>query len=136
MKTNNDGYKEIIDFLDAYNECFYEKDIEKLKKFYDTKNNRLIYFDNHKNNDTYDLEQHLKLVSDFFKYGKETESGGVEPLIIENTHVFYTEKSACLCYLARYQSFPDPAVRCTLYLERVDKEWKIIHVHCSFEPNR
>ncbi|MGB4268388.1 MAG: hypothetical protein WBK20_04325 [Spirochaetota bacterium] len=59
MKTNNDGYKEIIDFLDAYNECFYEKDIEKLKKFYDTKNNRLIYFDNHKNNDTYDLEQHL-----------------------------------------------------------------------------
>lgn len=136
MQANNDGQKELIDFLNSYNECFYEKDIEKLKRFYDWENDRLIYFDNHKNNDTYNLEQHLNLLSDFFKNGKKTESGGVEPLIIENLNIFHKEKSACLCYIARYKSFPDPAVRCTLYLECMNNEWKIIHVHCSFQPDR
>lgn len=121
-----------IDFLNSYNECFYEKDIEKLKKFYD---DRLIYFDNHKGNDTYNLEQHLNLLSDFFKNGKKTESGDVEPLIIENMKIFHKDKSACLCYIAKYKSFPDPALRCTLYLEFINNEWKIIHVHCSFQPN-
>jgi len=31
MQKNNDEYKVFIDFLNAYNECFYEKDIEKLR---------------------------------------------------------------------------------------------------------
>lgn len=62
MQIKNDGQKTFIEFLNSYNECFYGKDIEKLKRFYDSKDNILIYFDNHKNNDTYDLEQHLNLL--------------------------------------------------------------------------
>ena len=30
----------------------------------------------------------VKLVSNFFKNGKDTESGDVEPLIIENLNIF------------------------------------------------
>lgn len=131
MEIKNDDQKTLIDFLDSYNECFYSKDIEKLKRFYDS---RLIYFDNHKNNDTYNLEQHLVLLSDFFKNGKATESGDVEPILIENLNIYQKERAACLSYIARYKSFPDPAVRCTLYLEFNENEWRIVHVHCSFEP--
>ena len=40
--------KIFVDFLDQYNECFYNKDIVGLKEFYDTQSNVLIYFDNHK----------------------------------------------------------------------------------------
>ena len=125
-----------VDFLDAYNQAFYDKDLDKLKKFYDSTNNILIYFDNHKNNDTYYVDEHLHLISEFFENGKATESGGVEPLIIEDLHVFHKIDSACLCFIARYKSFPVPAVRTTMYLECIFNEWKIIHVHCSFEPEK
>ena len=124
----------LIDFLNAYNECWYNKDLVKLKEFHDYENNVLIYFDNHRDNDTYTVEEHLNLVSDFFKNGKLTESGDVEPLIIENLNVFCKGSTACLCYIAKYESCPVPAMRCTLYLECKDNIWKIIHVHCSFQP--
>lgn len=136
MQIKNDEQKVFINFLNSYNECFYRKDIEKLKRFYDYQNNILIYFDNHKNNDTNDLEQHINLLSDFFKNGKTTESGDVEPIIIENLNVFQKEKTACLCFISKYESFPDPAVRCTLYLECLQNEWKIIHAHYSFKPDK
>lgn len=127
--------KEIFeDFLNRYNECFYKKDIASLREFYDTQSNVLIYFDNHKGNDTYTLEEHLKLISDFFTKGKQTESGGVEPLIIENLNVFHRESAACLCFISRYQSFPELAVRSTLYLECIEGKWKIVHAHFSFCP--
>ncbi len=124
------------DFLNAYNECFYKKDLASLKEFYDTNDNILIYFDNHKNNDTYSLEEHLKLISDFFNNGKLTEVGEAEPLIIENFNVFHKGEAACLCFLSRYKSFPVPAVRSTLYLECTDGTWKIMHAHFSFEPEK
>ncbi len=136
MQIKNEEPKEFIDFLNSYNECFYTKDIDKLKKFYDSSNNVLIYFDNHKNNDTYNLEQHLKLLSDFFKNGKLTESRDVEPLITENLNIFHNQKTACLCFISRYKSFPVPAVRSTLYLECLENQWKIIHAHYSFQPDK
>lgn len=125
-----------LNLLNEYNQAFYDKDISKLKEFYDTSNNILIYFDNHKNNDTYYLDEHLRLISDFFENGKATESGGVEPLIIENMNIFHKTDSACLCFIARYKSFPTPAVRTTMYLEYLNDKWKIMHVHCSFEPEK
>lgn len=136
MQIKSDVQKMFIDFLNSYNECFYLKDIEKLKRFYNTTNNILIYFDNHKNNDTYDLEQHLILLTDFFENGKTTESGDVEPLIIENLNIFHKENTACLCFISKYISFPDPVVRSTLYLELMDNEWKIVHAHYSFQPDK
>ena len=125
-----------VNFLDSYNECFYNRDIERLRDFYDTEANVLIYFDNHKDNDTFTVEKHLELVFEFFTKGKQTESGDVEPLIIEDLYVFNQEESACLCFMAKYKSFPEPAVRSTLYLECKDDKWKIIHAHYSFQPER
>ncbi|QHI73512.1 nuclear transport factor 2 family protein [Aminipila terrae] len=123
-------------FLDSYNECFNKKDLAALREFYDTNDNVLIYFDNHKNNDTYSLEEHLKLISDFFEKGKSTESGAVEPLIIENLNILHKGEAACLCFISRYKSFPVPAVRSTLYLECTNSVWKIKHAHFSFEPEK
>ena len=120
--------------LDEYNQTWYDKDLKKLKEFYDVKTNSLIYFDNHQNNDTFTVEDHLKLVSKFFQHGKQTESGSVEKLIIENFNVFENDNSACLCFIARYNSFPKPAIRTTMYAEKIDGQWKFKHVHCSFEP--
>lgn len=134
MEDNNK--KIFLDFLDNYNQAFYDKDIDKLKEFYDTESNVLVYFDNHKNNDTYYLDEHLKLISNFFENGKATESGGVEPLIIENLNIFNKINSACLCFIARYKSYPVPAIRMTMYLECISNEWKVMHVHCSFEPEK
>ncbi len=121
-------------YLNDYNQSWYNKNIEKLSEFYDVEHNELIYFDNHKGNDTYTLREHLQLVSEFFRNGKQTESGAVEELIIEQFNVFSTQDAACLCFIARYKSFPKPGVRTTMYLEKLQKSWKVKHVHCSFEP--
>lgn len=135
MSYINDD-KFFMELLDNYNEAFYSKDINRLKEFYDTDTNVLIYLDNHKNNDTYYLDEHLRLIADFFENGKSTESGGVEPLIIENFNVFHKGDAACLCFIARYKSFPVPGVRTTMYLECNNNTWRIKHVHCSFEPEK
>ena len=61
-----DAQKFFEDYLNDYNQAWYNKDIEKLKEFYDDAGNNLIYYDNHKGNDTYTLEANLALISDFF----------------------------------------------------------------------
>lgn len=133
MKMGKDFF---VNFLDSYNECFYNKDIEQLKDFYDNETNVLIYFDNHKGNDTFTVAEHLALISDFFTKGKQTESGDVEPLIIENLKVFHKVDAACLSFISKYKSFPVPAVRSTLYLEKQNDSWKIVHAHFSFQPKQ
>ena len=80
MKSKNNI--ELIDFLNSYNACFLNKDMEKIRNFYSDENNELIYFDNHKNNDTYSVDDHLELLSDFFLSGKKTESGQVEEILV------------------------------------------------------
>lgn len=127
---------ELIDFIKSYNESWYTRDIKKIKPFYSDENSELIYFDNHKNNDTYSVDDHLKLISDFFLNGKKTESGKVEEIQMENIVCFETESSACVCFYSRYKSFPKPAIRSTLYLEKNSKSWTIKHAHYSFEPEK
>jgi hypothetical protein len=70
MKNND----ELKIFLEDYNNCFLQKDINRLRQFYSDDNEELIYFDNHKNNDTFTIDDHLSLLSEFFKNGKTTES--------------------------------------------------------------
>lgn len=123
-------------YLNEYNQAWYSKDIDKLSEFYDVEYNNLIYFDNHKGNDTYSLQDHMLLISEFFRHGKQTESGEVEELTIENFNVFSKENAACLCFIARYKSCPNPYVRMTMYLEMLREKWKVMHVHCSFEPEK
>lgn len=36
-----------LNYLNEYNQTWVDKDLEKLKEYYDTDNNRLIYYDNH-----------------------------------------------------------------------------------------
>ena len=116
MEKDTDETKVFMDFLNSYNECFYKKDLEKLKTFYNINNNKLVFFDNHKGNDTYTVEEHLKLISEFFAKGKSTESGDVEELIIENINIFNTENAGCICFIAKYKSFPEPSMRYTYYI--------------------
>jgi len=82
------------------------------------------------------LDKHLALVSNFLLNGKETESGQVEELLIEDFNVFSKNDVACLCFIAKYKSCPRPYVRTTMYIEKIEDEWKVLHVHCSFEPER
>lgn len=133
--NNTEIQKYFEQLLNDYNQTWYDKNLEQLKTFYDVDNNDLIYFDNHKENDTFSTSDHLKLISHLFRNGKQTESGNIEKLIIENFHVFATNNSACLCFIAKYKSFPKPSVRTTMYAEKIDGNWKFKHVHCSFEPN-
>lgn len=132
-----DNIKEyFLNYLNQYNKTWVDKDLEKLKEYYDTDKDRLIYYHNHKNNDTYTLQEHIALVSNFLTKGKETESGEVEELIIENFNVFSKNDTACLCFIAKYKSFPRPYVRTTMYIEKIEDNWKVLHVHCSFEPEK
>ncbi|MBN1499502.1 MAG: hypothetical protein JW982_05080 [Spirochaetes bacterium] len=126
--------KELMKFLNDYNSSWLEKGIEKVKLYYPEEDSELIYFDNHKKNDTTSVCSHLKLINDFFQNGKKTESGTVEEILMEDINFFRAENSACICYLARYKSFPAPAVRTTMYLEKISGLWKIKHIHCSFKP--
>lgn len=132
--NENNIKKYFEDYLKEYNQTWYDKNINNLKEFYDIEDNRLIYYDNHKDNDTYSVEEHLNLVLNFFVNGKETESGEVEELLTENFNVFYKGNTACLCFITKYKSCPNPYVRTTMYLELINGKWKVIHVHCSFEP--
>ena len=60
----------------------------------------------------------------------------LEKLIIEDFNVFSKDDVACLCFIAKYKSCPRPYVRTTMYIEKIEDKWKVLHVHCSFEPER
>lgn len=123
-------------FLNDYNKTWYDKDIEELKSYYDLDSGRLIYYDNHKGNDTYTVDDHIALIFDLFTNGKQTESGEVEELMIEDFNVFSTEDAACLCFITKYKSYPEPHIRATMYIQRIRGKWKVMHVHCSFSPDK
>lgn len=133
---NELGNNELKQLLEEYDNCWYSKDIERIKTFYSKNNKELIYFDNHKNNDTFSVNEHLELVNQFFQNGKNTESGTVEEIIKEKVNYYIMESAACVCFYARYKSFPKPAIRSTMYLEKDENNWIIKHVHCSFEPKK
>ena len=61
---------ELNNFIREYDKCFIKKNIKKLKLFYPEDNAELVYFDNHKNNDTFSVDEHLKLLNNFFQKEK------------------------------------------------------------------
>lgn len=125
---------ELRTFLKAYNTTFLSKDCTALREFYAPDNDDLVYFDNHKGNDTFTVDAHMDLLADFFEQGKETESKEVEEISMTKERFFQTDSAACICFYAHYKSFPTPAVRSTLYLEKLSQGWRIKHAHYSFEP--
>jgi hypothetical protein len=131
------GEKEAAPFralLEAYNRCFYDRDLAALGALY-ASDGELPYFDNHPGCDSTTLRAHLEKVGAFFARGKPTESGGVEPLLIEKLTVFADVASAVMTVTLPYASRPKPGVRSTFVLQREDAGWRIRHVHFSFDPN-
>ena len=129
MKIRNPSEIEIFQkFLDEYNDCFYQRDLGRLKNLY-VSDGDIVFFDNHKDCDSQDIEDHLLKVLNFFETGKIVE------LLSEDMVVYQHGNSACLLFKHRYSSKPRPGVRTTFYLENHDNEWKIRHIHYSFDPN-
>jgi quinol monooxygenase YgiN len=122
-----------LSFIHAYNDCFYQKDIDQLRALYVPEND-VVFWDNHAKCDSTSLETHLEMVGRFFSEGKLTESGDVEPLVLEDLQVTCLNGTAILTVILRYQSKPTPGVRTTFVLVDVDGEWRAKHVHHSFEP--
>jgi SnoaL-like protein len=50
--------------------------------------------------------------------------------------VFADDGAAVMTLIMRYSSAPRPGVRSTFVLQREDREWRIRHVHFSFDPNQ
>jgi hypothetical protein len=115
-------------FIEQYNDCFYQRDINALREMYSCDGD-VVYFDNHSQCDSYNLENHIN------KVGKFIESGDVQKLEYEILKVFDTTNSVCLIVKFVYPSNPLPTVRTTFYLERVEGKLKIRHIHYSFDPN-
>jgi hypothetical protein len=131
------GEKEATPFralLEAYNRCFYDRDLAALGALY-ASDGELPYFDNHPGCDSTMLRAHLEKVGAFFARGKLTESGAVEPLLVERLTVFADVASAVMTVTLRYASRPKPGVRSSFVLQREDAGWRIRHVHFSFDPN-
>lgn len=124
--------------VDAYNECFYRKDLAGLRALYAPGGGQ-VYFDNHPGCDADDLEAHLAAVGAFFQNGKATESGDVEPLTLEKFRAWAGSEAALVTAVFRYASAPRPGVRGSVVFERdVDdarSPWLIRHIHFSFDPN-
>ena len=126
--THPDELKIFQSIIDEYSSCFYERDIERLKNLY-VPDGDIIYFDNHADCDSIGLEDHLKRIGDF------VGSDSVEELSSEDFIVFRHGQAACMLIKYRYPSRPTPSVRTTYYLELHNVQWKIRHIHCSFDPN-
>lgn len=120
--------------LDAYNRCFLERDLLGLRNLYSSDGD-VVYFDNHAGCDSASLEDHLAKVGDFLAGGKQTESGGVEPLVMENVSVFADAACALITLTCRYASTPVPGVRSTFVLQKEAAGRRIRHIHFSFDPN-
>jgi hypothetical protein len=119
--------------LDAYNRCFLDRDLAALRALY-VRDGEVVYFDNHAGCDSTSLDKHLEKVGAFFAHGKATESGGVEPLLSEGFTVFAGDAAAVMTVVLRYTSAPKPGVRSTFVLEPEAGDWRIRHLHFSFDP--
>lgn len=114
--------------IDKYDQSFYNRNIEAFRSLH-VSDNGVIFFDNHANCDSKTYTEHEAKVINFFKHGK------IENLIRENVRVFVLGDVACITAILRYSSKPRPGVRTTYVLERECGEWKIRHMHHSFDPN-
>ncbi|PSB55181.1 nuclear transport factor 2 family protein [Chamaesiphon polymorphus] len=114
----------------AYNGCFMRRDLEALRKLY-TDDGSFVYFDNHADCDSHNLDDHLSKVGEFFKAGEIVE------LETEVLGCSVQRESATIAAHVRYKrENPEPGVRASVFLERHGEEWKIRHIHYSTNPNK
>ncbi|MEM9715888.1 MAG: nuclear transport factor 2 family protein [Pseudomonadota bacterium] len=122
------------DFIQMYNQCFYDRDLDGLRSLYSS-DEFSVFWDNHKDCDSTNLDDHFAKLATFFETGKETEAGEVEPLQIEDMNVCNGSDMAVVTAILRYQSTPRPGVRSTFVLINHDNSWRAVHIHHSFDPN-
>lgn len=134
MNATKEEKQSVIAVLESYNLCFYDRDIEALKAMY-LDAAEFVFWDNHPDCDSASLDDHVAKVGKFFDIGKNTESGDVEPLIVESPQVQLLGETAVLTTNLRYRSAPKPGVRSTFVVRLDAGEWKIAHVHHSFDPS-
>lgn len=121
-------YKYFESFLQKYNECWFNRDINALKKMH-SGDGDIVYYDNHSGCDSPDLEDHLEKVAQFLS------TGTIVDLLYENMTVYETKDSACITAIVRYSNNPAPGVRATYFLEKEGEEFLIRHIHYSVDPN-
>lgn len=115
--------------LDTYNECFLSRDAASLRNMY-SENGDIIFFDNHSDCDSTDIEDHISKVASFFRSGNMSHVQYKKPVVYE------TSDSACVITGYRYDGQDAFTVRATFYLEKENDEWKIRHIHCSEIPHK
>jgi ketosteroid isomerase-like protein len=114
--------------LDTYDAAFLARDVEAFRKLH-VGDGHVVFFDNHAGCDSDTYTEHEQKVAAFF------QSGTVGAITREGIRVFAAGDGACVIVTQRYQAQPSPAVRTSYFLEREDGEWRIRHMHHSFDPN-
>jgi len=77
-----------VDLIDAYNQSFYDKDVDAFRSLH-IRDNNLVFFDNHAGCDSFSYQNHEDNVRTFF------ESGKISQLTKENIRVFQAGDMAC-----------------------------------------
>ncbi len=134
MNSANENHKDALNFIREYNECFYKRDLVGLKGLYSSEN-FLAFWDNHEGCDSASLDDHFSKISDFFRNGKQTESGTIEELMVENEQIRVFGHGLLVTAVLRYASAPKPGVRSTFCLVQEKGRWQAAHIHHSFDPN-
>ena len=116
-----------LDFIHRYNDCFYRKDMDALRELYSA-DAFSVFWDNHAGCDATELRDHFNAVGAFFAKGKETESGDVEPLMVEDARAHQVGDSLLITAILRYASVPKPGVRSTLWLVLDRGAWRAAHI--------
>lgn len=117
-----------IELIERYNNAFYKKDIEAFRLLH-IDDDAFVFFDNHAACDSINYTEHESKVYNFFQTGSTVE------LSNENIRVFRTKDMACITLTMRYSTQPHPGVRSTFVVQSVSGDWKIRHMHHSFDPN-
>ena len=114
--------------IDRYERAFLERDLAAFRTLH-VRDGGLVFFDNHSGCDSASYEDHEVKIAAFFK------TGAIVGLRRENVRVFVAGDMACVTATHRYLSQPVPGVRTTYVFEREEGEWRIRHMHHSFDPN-
>ena len=134
MSAYSAEQRQALEFIHEYNDCFYRRDVSALKQLYCSEA-FTVFWDNHRGSDSAQLDDHFVQVSDFFENGKQTETGSIEPLLVEQTRCTFVDAFAVVTAVLRYHSHPKPSVRSTFVLVHREGRWKACHIHHSFDPN-
>ncbi len=125
---DEESIKPFISLMDAYDQSFYMRNVDDFRSLH-VADKRIVFYDNHANCDSTNYTEHERKVENFFKTGE------IGKIIRENVRVFIAGEMACVTAILRYSKMPKPGVRTTYVLELENGNWKIRHMHHSYDPN-